>query len=309
MNDRLSQLALFVRTAESGSFSKTAREFGLTQPSVSRSVAALEARLGVTLLRRTTRKLSLTGAGEALLVRARDALAAVDDAESAALGADRLSGTLRIALPTAYGVREVIPRLAGFLALHPTLRVDAMLSDRYEDLIAEGADLALRIGSQPDSSFVTRKLATTERYIVAAPDYLRRRGTPRRLEDLAKHDCLGGPSDAPREVWSFRHRGTEKSVTVDIRVRTGRGLGLVACAAAGLGIAVTSTWMCGEEIERGELVRLLPDHTPEPVDAFLVFPAGRKPSQKARAFSDYLVREMGRGGKSAAHPERPGTTR
>ena len=292
MNDRLMQLALFVRTVESGSFSKAAREFGLTQPSVSRSIAALEQRLGVTLLRRTTRRLSMTDAGEALLVRAREALAAFDDAESAAQGADRLSGTLRIALPTAFGVREIIPRLAGFLALHPELRVDAMLSDRYEDLIAEGADLALRIGTQPDSTFVARRLATTERYIVAAPDYLSRRGMPKSLDDLAKHDCLGGPAGALHEVWTFRHRGKERSVTVGIRIRTGRGLGLVACATAGLGIAVTSTWMCSEEIESGRLVRLLPDCTPGPVDAFLVFPAGRRPLQKARAFADYLIAEM-----------------
>ena len=116
---------------------------------------------------------------------------------------------------------------------------------------------------------------------------------PKSLADLARHDCLGGPADAPHEVWTFKHRGKEKSVAVDIRVRTGRGLGLVACATAGLGIAVTSTWMCGEEIKSGKLARLLPDYRPEPVDAFLVFPAGRRPSQKARAFSDYLVKEMG----------------
>ncbi len=294
MNDRLNQLALFVRTVESGSFSKAAREFGLTQPSVSRAIAALEERLGVTLLRRTTRRLSLTDAGDALLSRAREALAAVDDAESAAQGADRLTGTLRVALPTAFGVRQVIPLLPGFLARHPGLRIDAMLSDRNEDLIAEGAELALRLGSQPDSSFVARRLATAPRRIVAAPDYLSRRGTPKSIRDLAGHDCLGAPSDAPRETWTFKHRGKPKSVTVDIRLRTGRGLGLVACAAAGLGIAIASTWMCGEEIESGRLRRILPEYQPEPADAFIVFPAGRRPSQKARAFGDYLLEAMGR---------------
>ena len=150
MNDRLGQMALFVRTAESGSFSKAAREFGLAQPSVSRSIAALERRLGVTLLHRTTRRLSLTDAGEALLARAREALAAVDDAESAARGADRLTGTLRIALPTAFGSREIVPHLPGFVALHPALKIEMMMSDRYENLVAEGADLALRLGNQPE---------------------------------------------------------------------------------------------------------------------------------------------------------------
>ena len=158
MNDRLQQLALFVRTVESGSFSKAAREFGLSQPSVSRTIAALERRLGVKLLVRTTRQVSPTDAGEALLARARDALLAIDDAESAARGADRLTGILRIALPPEYGVRRIVPLLPAFFARHPLLKIDLMMSDRYENLIAEGADLALRIGDLPDSSFVARKL-------------------------------------------------------------------------------------------------------------------------------------------------------
>ena len=150
MNDRLQQLALFVRTVETGSFSKAARELGLSQPSASRAVAALEQRLGVKLIARTTRQISATGAGEALLLRGREALAAIDDAESAARGADRLSGILRVALPPTYGVRRIVPLLPSFFARHPFLKIDLMMSDRYENLIAEGADFALRIGEQPD---------------------------------------------------------------------------------------------------------------------------------------------------------------
>ena len=178
MNDRLQQLALFVRTVETGSFSRAAREFGLTQPSASRAVAALEDRLGVKLIARTTRDLSATAAGEALLARARDALAAVEDAENAARGTDRISGVLRVALPTTYGARR-IALLPAFLDRHPRLKIDLMMSDRYENLIAEGVELAIRVGQQPDSSFVARKLESARRLFVAAPSSISRAGACR----------------------------------------------------------------------------------------------------------------------------------
>jgi DNA-binding transcriptional LysR family regulator len=288
MNDRLNQLSLFVRTVETGSFSKTAREFGLSQPSVSRAVAALEARLGVALLRRTTRRLATTDVGHALATSAREALAAIDDAENAARGADRLSGVLRVSLPTAYGVRQIIPHLPGFMALQPDLRIELMMSDRYDDLIAAGADLALRLGNQPDSAFLTRKLASAARIVVASPDYLQRRGVPAGIAELSRHDGLGGPADADREVWTFQRGGKREEVAVDVRVRTGSGVGVIACAVAGLGIAIASTWMCGKELQDGRLVRILDEYALEPIDAYVVFSSGRRPSRKARAFSDYL---------------------
>ena len=214
MNDRLQQLALFVRTVESGSFSKAAREFGVSQPSVSRSIAALERRLGVKLLVRTTRQVSATDAGEALLVRARDALLAIDEAESAARGADHLEGVLRVALPPEYGVRRIVPLLPTFFARHPLLKIDLMMSDRYENLIAEGADLALRIGDLPDSSFVARKLESTRRLFIASPSYLAGRGAPVSLADLAGHDVISGPADAGDETWIGRSQRTDRTPDV-----------------------------------------------------------------------------------------------
>lgn len=289
MNDRFTQLALFVRTAETGSFSKTAREFGLAQPSVSRAVAALEARLGVTLLTRTTRRVAATEAGQALAIGAREALGAIDDAENAARGADRLTGVLRIALPTAFGLRQIIPRLPGFAALHPGLKIDLMMSDRYEDLVAEGADLAFRHGKLPDLIFLTRKLASAARVIVAAPEYLRRRGAPREVAELKDHDCLGGPADADRETWTFRRGDRIETIALDVRLRTGSGPGVVACAVAGLGLALASTWMCDEELQDGRLTRVLSDYALEPYEAYIVFPSGRRPSRKARAAADYFA--------------------
>jgi DNA-binding transcriptional LysR family regulator len=304
MNNRLNQLSLFARTVETGSFSRTAREFGLSQPSVSRAVAALEARLGVTLLHRTTRRMTTTDAGHALALSAREALAALDDAESAARGADRLSGILRVSLPTGFGVRQVIPHLPGFLALQPELRVELMMSDRFDDLVVEGADLALRLGAQPDSAFLTRKLASSERLVVAAPEYLARRGVPTSLAELAAHDCIGGPGDADRTVWTFRRAGKPESASIEVRLRTRSGAGVAACAAAGLGIALASRWMCGDELRDGRLRQILPDCALDPVDAYVVFSSAQRPSRKARAFSDYLARALN--ARPAATPQTRG---
>jgi DNA-binding transcriptional LysR family regulator len=299
MNDRLQQLALFVRTVESGSFSKTAREFGLSQPSVSRTIAALERRLGVKLLVRTTRQVSATDAGEALLARARDALLAIDEAESAARGADHLSGVLRVALPPEYGVRRIVPLLPAFFARHPLLKIDLMMSDRFENLIAEGADLALRIGDLPDSSFVARKLESARRLFIAAPSYLSRRGTPASLADLGQHDLIGGPADTGDETWVARRNGRIERQLVSPRVRSRSATGVLACVIAGLGIASASNWMCAAALASGEAVEILADYTLDPLQAYVVFPAGRKPSQRARAFSDYLEQAL-----SPVHPLR-----
>jgi len=292
MNDRLHQLALFVRTVESGSFSKAAREFGLSQPSVSRAVAALERRLGVKLLVRTTRQISATDAGEALLGRARDALLAIDDAESAARGADRLSGVLRVALPPEYGVRRIVPLLTAFFVRHPELKIDLMMSDRYENLIAEGADLALRIGELPDSSFVARKLESARRLFIASPSYLARRNPPKSLGDLARHDVVSGPADAGDETWVARRNGRIERQLVSPRVRSRSATGVVACAVAGLGVATASIWMCAEALASGDAVEVLSDYALDPVQAYVIFPAGRRPSQRARAFSDYLEQAL-----------------
>jgi DNA-binding transcriptional LysR family regulator len=288
MNDRLQQLALFVRTVETGSFSRAAREFGLTQPSASRAVAALEARLGVKLITRTTRQISATDAGLALLARAREALGAVEEAENAARGADQLSGVLRVALPPTYGARRIAPLLPAFLDRRPLLKVDLLMSDRYENLIAEGADLALRIGEQPDSSFVARKLESARLLFVAAPSYLARRGAPKTLADLSQHDTIIGPLAPGEESWSARCNRQIEVAAVQARVRATSATGVVACAAAGLGVAVASTWMCADELASGALTELLTNYTLDPISAFLVFPSGRQSSQKARVFANYL---------------------
>ena len=292
MSDRLQELQVFVRAADSGSFSKAARELSLSQPSVSRIVGELETRLGVTLLLRTTRRITLTDAGALFLERAREILSQVEDAEDAARGLDSLRGTIRLALPIMYGIREIIPRLPKFLETHPLLRLEMQVVDARQDLVAEGADVAIRLGELADSGFGARKLATLPTMIVATPGYFAARGTPRTPADLAAHDCIAGPGNFGRDSWSFSRNGTELSVDVRGRIATNSGPGLYASVVAGLGIAMVSTVMAGAEVKAGTLVQVLRGYKLPPVDVHAVFPGGPRPSAKVRALVDYLVAEL-----------------
>ena len=225
MSDRLQELGIFVRAAETGSFSRTARELGTTQPSISRTVAALEARLGVKLFLRTTRRITLTDAGYMLLQRARLILPEIDAAEDAARGTDDLRGVLKLAMPVAFGIREVIPRLPAFLADHPQLKLDLAMADGAEDLVAEGVDMALRLGKLADSGFGARKLASAPRFLVASPSYLGRRGTPVALDDLTRHDCVFGPGASGRSGWASLGGKSEQSLTLTNGSTSGRRKG------------------------------------------------------------------------------------
>jgi DNA-binding transcriptional LysR family regulator len=296
MTDRLQELAVFIRAAESGSFSQAGRDLALSQPSVSRIINALEARLGTALMLRSTRRITLTDAGALFLERARDVLADLEDAEDAARGVDSLRGTIRLAIPVVYGTRVIIPWLSEFLRLHPLLKVEMTVSDARQDLVAEGADVAIRLGELEDSAYGARKLAILERTLVAAPDYLKARGVPKSPADLKHHDCIFGPGGFGRTRWVFRQGQRKVEVEVQGRIHTDSGPGVFASALAGLGIAMASTVMFGAEIAEGKLVTLLPEYSLEPVPVHAVFPAGQRPSMKVRALVDYLsstIREAG----------------
>lgn len=296
MSDRLQELAIFVRAADTGSFSRAARELGTSQPSISRTVAALEARLGVTVFLRTTRRVTLTDAGSVLLERARDILSEIDEAEDAVRGTDSLRGLLKMAMPIAFGIREVIPRLPPFLLGHPQLKVDFGMADEAEDLVAEGVDMALRLGVLANSQFGARKLASAPRLVLASPAYVAARGAPAALDDLARHDCIFGPGASGRKGWIFQDGETKRAMTGIERFSVGSAEGVIALAKAGLGVAVASLWMCRAELEAGDLVQVLQGFRLDPVDVHAVFPAGRQPSQKVRALTDYLAGALRGGG-------------
>ena len=261
---------------------------------MSRIIGELEARLGLTLLLRTTRRIALTDAGALFLDRAREILAEIEDAEDAARGLDSLRGTIRLAMPVVYGTRKIIPRLPKFLAAHPLLRVELSVADERQDLVAEGADVAIR--ARPTSTtpcFGARKLVTLQRMLVASPGYLAVRGTPKTPADLAVARLhLRARQFRPRQldVHPQRH-GRCRSTCVAVST-TSSGPGAFASVMAGLGIAMVSTVMAGAEVESGLLVPLLRGYKLPSVDVHALFPGGPRPSAKVRALVDFLVAEL-----------------
>jgi DNA-binding transcriptional LysR family regulator len=290
MSDRWQEMAVFVRVAESGSLSRAGRELKLSQPSVSRIVGGLEARLGTTLLLRTTRSISLTEAGALYLERARYLLAEMEEAEQAARGVDSLHGVIRLAMPVLYGTRAVIPALAKFLARHPDLRVEMIMSDARQNLITDGVDVAIRLGVGPldDSTFGARRLGTVERLVVASPAYISTHGTPANPAELAGHDCIVQHGLFGRESWRFTHNQTVTSVNVHAKLWINSAPGVLAAAVAGLGIALATSVMAGEELRTGQLTQLFGPYRLDPAEVYAVFPAGPRPSAKVRAIVEHL---------------------
>lgn len=289
MNDRFFALRLFMRVARTGSFSAAARELGLSQPSASRILALLEHEIGVALLTRTTRAVTLTEAGADYLTRIEPVLAALEEADHAVRGTGELRGTLRIGLSSSFGVRELIPRLPPFLELHPALRLDLRMSDQRQELVQDGVDVAFRFGALTNSSAVARRLATPPRLLAASPAYLARAGVPRTPADLARHSLIIGPSGAGTEAWSFRRDKRTASVRVEGRIRISASEGATAAAVAGLGIVSTALWACRAELESGTLVQVLTDWPMAAVELHAVFPAGRAAKPAARALAEYLA--------------------
>jgi len=294
MTDRWLEVEVFIRVAESGSFSRAAKELGLSQPSTSRIVTGLETRLGVKLLLRTTRNVAITEAGAAFLERARQAAADLEDAEDAARGVDSLRGTIRLAVPIVYGTQSVIPALPGFLERHPDLRVEITMRDERQNLVAAGVDVAIRMGALEDSTFGARQIASVARVLVASPGYLARRGMPTKPEELALHDALLHEQSFPeKHTLKLVKAGRETVVTLRGRVKVDAAPGILAAAVAGLGIANVTALMSAQELHDGSLVQVLPDYELEPLKAFAVFPSGPKPSAKVRSLVSHLIDVLG----------------
>jgi DNA-binding transcriptional LysR family regulator len=293
MSDRLLALHLFARVARTESFSRAARELGLSQPSVSRIIAALESKIGAALLTRTTRGLSLTEAGSDYLSRIEPILAALDEADHAARGTGELRGVLRIALSTSFAMREVIPRLPKFMDRHPALRLDLLMSDQRQDLVNEGADVALRFGALADSTATSRRIGATSRVLAAAPAYLEKAGSPKTPADLSGHALIIGPAGSGSEGWTFERDGRKLTVRVEGRLKTTVNEAATAAATAGIGILSTARWGCHAELVDGRLVEVvLADWKLAPAEVNAIFPAGRAAKPAARAFAEYLASAM-----------------
>jgi DNA-binding transcriptional LysR family regulator len=295
MLDRLTGMQVFASVAATGSLSAAARALGMSQTMATKHMAALEARLGVKLLHRTTRRLTLTEAGRAYLDAAERILAEVSEADAeATAGAVEVRGALRVNAPVSFGVREIAPLIPRFLKEHPAVNIDLGLNDRYVDLIEEGWDLAIRIGAMASSSMIARRLAPCRTVLCTAPAYLAEKGTPRTVADLKDHNCLGYTLSrtigAGRWPFGAADHGVSVSVTVTGSLNANNGDALTAAAIAGLGILYTPTFLAAREIAAGLLVPLQLERTPIALDGiFAVYPANRRPPAKVRAFIDALV--------------------
>ncbi len=292
MNDRFFSLQLFARVAKSGSFSVAGREMGVSQPTASRIVATLEKQVGVALLVRTTRAVTLTEAGSDYLSRIELILTALEEADHAARGTGELRGLLRIAAASGLAIRGVLPHLARFTDQHPGLRVEFILNDDRQNLVGEAVDVALRIGVLNDSAAVARKIGTMHRVVVAAPTYLARAGTPSVPSDLEGHTIIIGPAGRVIDGWTFQRDGKASSVRVEGRFILNGMSAATAAAVAGLGILSTSDLSVMRELERGRLVRVLTDWKMGSADINVVLPAGRAAKPSARAFSEFIEAEF-----------------
>jgi len=290
--DRFQAMSAFVRVVETGSFSQAARQIGVGQPAISKTIAQLENRLQVRLLVRSTHGLTPTNAGARFYERAKTAIREADEAESEAKGAGvGLSGRLRISAATTFARLMVVPRLPEFLAAHPDLEVDVVLDDRMIDLVAEGIDITLRMGELADSAAVARTIATGRRSVVATPTYLEKHGVPLVPADIATHQAVVYTQLG--NSWTFRRNGTEASVVVSGRVRFTAAEGIRSAVKADMGLAVTSDWMFWPELQNGEVLRVLEDWDLPDIDLWAVFPTGRLASAKARAFADFVATILG----------------
>jgi DNA-binding transcriptional LysR family regulator len=293
MNDRLTALKLFARAGRIGNFSRAGRELGLSQPSASRLIAALEAEVGATLFSRTTRAVTLTDAGATYLMRVESILGALEEADHEARGTGELRGMLRVGTSSSFVLREVIPRLPKFLAAHPELRVELLSNDRYQDLVTEGIDVAFRFGSLPDSSATARKIIDVPRILAAAPSYLEEHGTPLVPSDLAHHAMITGPAHLS-PTFSFRKDGRVASVRVQSQLAVTINEGAIAGAKVGLGIVASGLVSARAELDSGALVRILSDWDFGSMEVNALFVGGRTIKPAARAFTDYLIGELRR---------------
>ena len=291
--DRFQEMRAFVAVVDSGSFVGAAAALELSKAAVSRQVGDLEARLGVRLLHRTTRRLSLTDEGEVFHARAKDLLGALDDAEAeVAARKGEAEGVLKVTAPVSFGLQQLAPLWPRFMAKHPRVRLEVTLSDRFVDLVDEGFDMAVRIARLPSSSLVSRRLSSTRTVLCASPRYLKAHGRPKHPSDLARHQVLAYNLLSIGESWEFT--GPEGAVTVKVqpRLRTNSGDTCRAVALLHQGIILQPSFLVAEDLRAGTLVEILPQWKTLELGIYAVYPSRKHVLPKVRLLIDHLARSL-----------------
>lgn len=289
--DRFGEMETFVRVVESGSFSSAARDLHMTPSAVSKMIGRLEDRLGVRLLSRTTRKLSLTEEGRVFFQRITPILSEVAEAEeTVSLSTAEARGVLKVNASTAFGQYQIVPLIPAMLERYPSLQVQLTMTDSIVNLVEEGFDVSIRIGTLTDSSLIARKLGVAHRVLVASPAYLERHGVPKCPIDLEQHQCLKLSIPTSLNKWEFVLADGPRTVEVSGRFEADNAIALHEAALAGIGLFRAATFVVGDDIKAGRLVQVLQEFeiSGDP-GIFVVWPHNRNLSAKVRAFVDTLV--------------------
>ena len=292
--DRFENMRTFIRVVEAGTISAAADRLGVAKSAVSRRLKELEEHLGVELFHRTTRKMNLTDTGRAFYHQSVRILEDVLEAELATSQAHgTLKGSLKIALPSTFGIMHMGPAINEFLKAHPQIEFDLDFNDREVDLIQEGFDLAIRIANLPDSSLIARRLAPIQNVICASPSYLEQMGSPRTPDELVDHRCLVYSLLSDYEYWNLTDiDGNETRTKIHPYLKASTGEFLKDAAVEGMGIIMVPSFIAYKEIESGDLVQILEDYNPPRIDAYAIYPQTRHLSQRVRAFVDFLLKRF-----------------
>lgn len=290
----LSVLQTFVEVIKQGSFAAVARERNVDPSSISRAIKGLETELGIRLIQRTTRQLSLTEAGVAYLTRIEPLIEEMQQAIAVATDiSGQPKGTLRVTASVSFGLKCIVPLLPNFSATYPDLTVDLVLTDANVDLFAERIDLAIRLGLLADSTLIAQQLMPTHYYVCASPQYLDQHGQPSSPTDIENHPCLRFPLAGFRSKWRFKHASEgESEVSVQGQTIISNAIALQQCAIAGMGLALLPNWLIDDDLEKERLVNIFPEHEVTATEfrtaAWLVYPSLAYVPLKVRVFIEFL---------------------
>lgn len=293
--DKFQEMRSFVAVVDAGSFVRAAEALEVSKAAVSRHVGELETRLGVRLLQRTTRKLSLTGEGEVFHARCQAVLADIDEAEAEITArSGEAAGLVKVNVPVSFGILHLATLWGEFRARHPRVTLDVTLADRVVDLVEEGYDLAVRIARLPSSTLISRKLSATRLVVCASPKYLKRAGTPKQPQDLARHTVLAYSLLAGGDEWHFDGPDGPVSVKTAPGIRTNSGDTCRAAALQHQGVVMQPSFMVGADLAAGTLVELMPQYRGIELGIYAVYPTRKHVSPKVRLLIDFLVESFRR---------------